>query len=281
MTALAAWIAYDQRAPSSAYIATDSRISWSTPDRRVVGYWDGVRKCFASAQFPDVFAYVGDVVFPSLVIGQFVDALDAGFFGSELTDAEARRVLLGQALGTAIKSYRGPASLAAFQIVQLARIGEGMESTFALHIFRWDGFRLTGATKTSLNRPAVLELGSDDIRAADAPLLDGSGTRDVEATLRDWQASPHAHTSRSVFSALCDAVRTGATPSVGGPVQLVGLYRVGSGRLLGVVDQNGPTVLGQSVGSTVLPGLEFRNEMFERVDASGSLLTGAKAHLRT
>ena len=69
MTTLVSWIAYDQRGPSAAYIATDSRISWGVSD-----VWDGARKCFASREYRDLFGYVGDVLLPSLVLGQFVDS---------------------------------------------------------------------------------------------------------------------------------------------------------------------------------------------------------------
>lgn len=71
LTSLMCWIGVDSRGPASAYIATDSRLSWSRNQT-----WDFGRKTFASASSPDVFGYCGDVVFPSIVLSQFVSALD-------------------------------------------------------------------------------------------------------------------------------------------------------------------------------------------------------------
>jgi hypothetical protein len=140
-----------------------------------------------------------------------------------------------------------------------------MKSNFALHIIDWDGANIHSATQTSLDHPSVLELGAKDVRFANEPFVEGSGVQDVKNELAIWQRSPHAHTSRAVFSALCGAVRNGQNSAVGGPVQLVGMYRIGNGRIFGVVNAGVVTVLGLPVQSICNPGLEYRNELFERV----------------
>lgn len=75
MTAFAAWVGVDQRGPASLYLASDRRISWSGQPFRT---WDSGRKVFACSTHPDVFGYVGDVLFPSLVLGQVATLIDSG-----------------------------------------------------------------------------------------------------------------------------------------------------------------------------------------------------------
>lgn len=66
MTAFLSWVGVDHRGPASLYLASDSRISWTDNEVRS---WDRGRKVFACSRTPDVLGYVGDVLFPSLVLG--------------------------------------------------------------------------------------------------------------------------------------------------------------------------------------------------------------------
>ena len=84
MTSFIAWAGIDSRAVSSVYFASDSRLSVPLLYNPATGkiekrwYWDYGRKLFASNISPDIFAYVGDVLFPSQVLGQMVDLIDVG-----------------------------------------------------------------------------------------------------------------------------------------------------------------------------------------------------------
>ena len=273
MTTLVSWIAYDQRGPSSAYIATDSRISWGP--RNV---WDGARKCFASREYPDVFGYVGDVMLPSLVLGQFVDALDAGFVVGRESGLLERQEALLESFKRSVKDYpRAP--LADFTVVHLGRIGDGMSAEFRARTVRCRDRKLTDKVETSLDCPAVLEFGSQEVREANSPTVDGSGSHSFCEQFACWEKSDHAHTSRAVFSALCTSIDSDAVPTVGGSPQLVGLYRKDGGKVFGVVTGNRGSVLGCSFNGRGQEGtVEFRNHLFERVDACGELLPGAKSH---
>lgn len=73
MTLLVSWVGVDPRGPASAYIATDSRISWSEEN-----VFDYGRKVFALDNHPDIFGYVGDVLFPSIVLTQIAEMADTG-----------------------------------------------------------------------------------------------------------------------------------------------------------------------------------------------------------
>src|SRR5436309_1944374 len=86
MTTLISWIAVDQHAPSALYLASDSRISWGSQRAR----WDAGRKLFLCRKYPEIFGYAGDVVFPSLVIGQVADACDAGLLFTDYDGADQR-----------------------------------------------------------------------------------------------------------------------------------------------------------------------------------------------
>ena len=274
MTTLVSWIAYDQRGPSSAYIATDSRISWG-----VGNVWDGARKCFASREYPDVFGYVGDVLLPSLVLGQFVDALDAGFVVGRDSGLPERQQALFESLSRSVESYPSAGQLQDFSVVHLGRLGEGMDSVFQASTVCCRDRTLKHEEQTSVDCSAVLELGSRGVREADAPTVDGSGKQSFGEQFASWSKSDHAHTSRAVFSSLCTSINSGAAPTVGGSPQLVGLYRIDGGKVFGVVTENGASVLGCSIdGRGRDDSVEFRNHLFARVDACGALLPGAKRH---
>ena len=70
MTSFIAWVGVDSRGPASINFASDSRITWDEFGK--VG-WNNARKTFACNSFPDIFGYVNDVTFPSIVIGQIVE----------------------------------------------------------------------------------------------------------------------------------------------------------------------------------------------------------------
>lgn len=72
MTMLASWIGVDTHGITSAYIASDSRITWGNND-----VFDYCKKVFACKQFPEIFGYCGDVLFPSIILSQIVEMIDA------------------------------------------------------------------------------------------------------------------------------------------------------------------------------------------------------------
>jgi len=280
MTALAAWIGIDSRAPSSAYIATDSRISWVSPGGRTpVGSWDRGRKVFASASYPDIFGFVGDVLFPSLVLGQFITALDLGLLvgeGAPLRERQsALERLVRRSIAAAPLIARDP-----FVILHVGRANVGLASVFETRLLKWDGVKLTTRRPPPPHHSAVLRVGSVTTRGSVQPVLDGSGASEIKIQLAKWRASKHADTSRSVFSAFCDALRTGNVLTVGGPPQLVGLRRIGTGCTLGVVFDGETSVLGIPTPNGPPGSIEYRNEVFERVDSGGMILPGAQRHSR-
>lgn len=275
MTALTAWVSYDSRRPAGAYIATDSRISFTAG-----GSWDEAQKAFASSRYPDVIGYVGDVLFPSLFLARHLAALDAEALipsGSPLIERQAvLRESLTSALLTYPRRFQHP-----FAIVHLGREGHGSAAHYAMQVLSLGSSGLEEKVLTSLDSAGVLELGSATARSLNDPFLGGTGEEDVARALQSWNSGPHAHTSRAVFSAHCDAVRAPTVTSVGGSPQLVGLYRVGHGRNFGVHSDGVASLFGSMHhGAMASPEIEFRNDLFERVDREGALLPGAKRHDR-
>ena len=260
MTSLVSWAGVDSRGPASIYIATDSRISWG-PDST----WDAGRKVFASRSRSEIFGYVGDVLFPSLVLGQVADVVETPLANGPLASARFERItdLLKAAFESLPASQRR-----AFQIAYARRQGEGMEAQFRFFSLSWN--KCVGWKSEEEKVPQV----------SDSIVIWGSGSSAVQLWKERWDKSSQARTSRAVFSSLCDAVGSGKDPLSGGPPQLVGLYRVGSARTIGVFHGGKPFVYGLQAEAADHAGgdLEWRNCLFERCDANGNRLLSAQPH---
>jgi hypothetical protein len=109
----------------------------------------------------------------------------------------------------------------------------------------------------------------------------GSGADVVTRWDDEWRRRL-GRTSRSVFSAFCDALRSKGDPRTGGAPQLVGLYRTGVAHTFGVISDGRRYVCGLAVPeSSAVESLEWRNELFERLDGRTlELLPGAQRQPR-
>jgi hypothetical protein len=108
-------------------MASESRISWSSPRAR----WDAGRKLFFCQQHADLFGYSGDVVFPSLVLGQITEAADSGLLFRSGDDAEHRHEKFLMAINASF-GQRHNAPNADFQILHGSRQGTGSRAQFKL-----------------------------------------------------------------------------------------------------------------------------------------------------
>ena len=261
MTSLVSWVGVDSRGPASIYIATDSRISWGSGST-----WDAGRKVFAGRSRPEVFGYVGDVLFPSLILGQIADAIETPFEIEE-PPAEQRFERVTDLLKSAFQSL--PSSQRrAFQIVYARRFGEGMKADFRFFSLSWDE-----STRWKSEE-------KDPPPRSDSIVIWGSGASSVALWKDRWNNSSQGRTSRAIFSSFCDAVGSAQDPLSGGAPQLVGLYRIGPSRTIGVVHAGKPFVFGLQADPAdhVRSGLEWRNRLFERCDASGNRVASAQPH---
>ena len=248
MTSLMVWIGRDGHpVPSSVYIATDSRISWNNE------CWDRGRKTFAARSSPDIFGYVGDVLFPSLVLSQFTSALDDGVVsGCFLERKSALETLLRVSLDEVPASQRR-----AFSVVHCARDGEGTQAPFFVRTVSYQG---SGGWETG-------DLALPDVSGV--VLLAGSGEEQIAARINQWEKLPKQRTTRGLFQCFVSALQAGHDPKTGGPPQLVGLWRKDGGHSYGVLHQGKRWLSGMPVhvlepASTI----QWRNELFERADGT-------------
>ena len=261
MTSFVAWIGVDSRGPASVYLASDSRISWG---QNLV--WDYARKLFASQRNPELLGYVGDVLFPSLVLGQLTSAIDLG----SLLDGAASPTEKWTRIQSCIKqsfSAFPSSERRTFTVVYATRELEGMNSKFYVRTLSW------GIEESWAEAAIPIPSASGLLHVL------GSGAGSILRWQQRWDSSSQGRTSRAVFSAFCDALQSGEDPLTGGAPQLVGLYRQGPGRALGVVYESKPFLFGLHAdpfrGSA---DLEWRDGLFERCDPTGQVLAEAQRH---
>lgn len=251
MTSLVAWVGADTRGPSSLNLATDSRITWPA-GASTAYHWDHGKKVFASATAPLVVGFVGDVLFPALMLPSIIDRVDRSVFRADGSTAEGLIAALRREWREYPISERRPLS-----IYIAYRIGEGMSASFKLTSLTYQTQTPEGWTREDIPVPPT----------STCLATDGSGRIVVQDALATWQASSAAGTSRAIFSGFVDSVISGMDPRSGGAPQLGCIYRKGSGRLLGIV-HNGQRYFAGShlIGDEALDGVEWRNSLFERTD---------------
>ena len=145
-----------------------------------------------------------------------------------------------------------------------------MSATFHVVYFDWN------VSNGWLEKPVVLPLESGVVEYF------GSGKNSIKYFSDRWKNSDVGRTSRSVFSAFCDSLRSKEDHLSGGAPQLVGLYREGAAQTFGIVYRNERYLLGMPVeNSQGLNNVEWRNELFERCDANTmERIVGAQRHSR-
>jgi hypothetical protein len=260
MTALISWLGADSRGPSSLYIASDSRLSWDKETK-----WDRGRKVFHSEKYPHIWGYCGDVLFPSLALGQIVSAIDGGglFADSEAPDGKNAKVF--ECLQEHFETYPEKCRLD-FSILHCHREEKGMTSVFFAWMISWN--RKTGWTSKQIDAP----------KESGLVISLGSGAKSVDYWNGYMQRSDVSRTSRAVFQAFTLSLKDAKDPGSGGPPQLASLRREGNGQSHGVWWNSIASVNGLTMSQySEKNGIEFFNENFERVDPkTGLLLKGAQ-----
>lgn len=268
MTSLICWVGVDSRGPASVYLASDSRISWKDPTAHRI--WDVGRKLFAPRTSPEVLGYVGQVLFPSQVLSQVIDLIDARLLFPENASPEWKRGAIFSEVRRHFDLYPVDRNQI-FTIVYATRHSLGMRSTFHVATLSWEP--QSQWKEESLETPSVSQI----VKAW------GSGQAAVDRWYDRWLSTRQGgRTSRSVFSAFCDALASGEDSFTGGAPQLVGLYRQGAAQMFGVVFNGARYVFGVPITDPSLAGaLEWRNAVFERCDGlTGLRLVGAQVHTR-
>ncbi len=234
MTALACWATYragEVKAPSSIYIASDSRITWGTPK----SYWDGGRKIFTCRIEPHMFGYSGDVVFPSLALAQIVSAVDNGLLVFNEASAAEKHSFVYESLKKSFQRRHSTPDQD-FSILHAMRTGEDANRTFSVWQItygakkkEWQSVPLTIPTQTGI--VAML----------------GSGKAVAKKHIDQWIKSDVGPRSSAFFSGFCDALFSGEDPHSGGAAQIGALNKGSHAQIIGFIDE----------GTRYLHGLEM------------------------
>ncbi len=234
MTTLICWCALDSRGPSSLYIATDSRFSWSSGIQ-----WDNGRKLSVRTPDPAILAFAGDVTF-----GQ---NLFAGLIQATHSDDQLEERLHKLSGNYPVDSLEGTT------IVFARRIEEGMAAEFIVtaHTYKDRSWRIQNHQLPTENSDIVCAYGS--------------GRAIAHSELRQWvNQDVSGQTSRSVFSAFCDALRSGQDPRTGGAPQLAALYRQGPAKEMGIIWDNQLYFGGLPPPRDMdLTSVQWHNDLFE------------------
>jgi hypothetical protein len=218
--------------------------------------WDLARKLFASRQYPELLGYFGDVLFPSQILGQAIELIDAGLlFAPDAAPATKFKAISSMVRGSfsAYPKEQGRH----FSIVYCTREGAGMDCVFHTVALAWTPG--TGWSEAWIDIPHV----SGIIKAF------ASGERAVQKWNSRWLKTSEGSTSRAVFGAFCDSLFSGDDSFTGGAPQLIGLYRKAAAQTVGVIYRGRRYLYGSPVGDELRienGGVAWRNELFEICD---------------
>lgn len=256
MTTLISWISYSSTGevphlPRAMYVATDSRITWGSASSR----WEAGRKIFTPLREPHIFGYCGDVVFPSLALGQIVSAIDYGIlFPPEASPDDKSEIILKSLKESHKQRHNVPEQ--DFQIVHIFRTHDWPSTAFKAWVISF-----VAATGVWNCKEILLPLTTGIVLAL------GSGAGVANSHASTWAKSDVGGTSRAIFSAFCDAVTSGTDPLTGGIPQISALYTEESPRPLGYVENGSRFLHGlQLMPYGALTNIDWCDRLFQRVD---------------
>lgn len=252
MTLLVSWLGVDSRGPASAYIASDSRISWGN-----LGAFDYGKKVFAFNYYPDILGYCGDVLFPSIILSQIVEMGDSGIlFGPECTSKQRFEIIKERIIQAFFKyPHHLNGVVDDLQIIYISR--DLNNKDFFCHTIEWK--RDAGLNFRNVTLP----------KESNVLFCLGSGAREFKENYKRYQEGPNKATSRNVFHCFCDTLFNIQDRYCGGAPQLVGVYRKpGSGGIkYGIIREKKRYFYGAEVYKlSSYDNIEWRNDLFERYD---------------
>jgi hypothetical protein len=267
MTLLISWIGVDEKKEgksiASLYIASDSRYSWGKQNT-----YDYGTKVFGATNFPDIFGFCGDVLFPFNVLGQLIPQIDSGLIFNDTDDPTIKNKKVFDFIKSSLTTYPINQTSGSFTILHGTRVKKDF------HCFKTHYSSITGLINDEIKLPLV----SKKIYSA------GSGKSEFDDNYLKWESDKHNdyRTSRGVYHCLYDTLTNIKDPGSGGLPQIVGLYREKNSKLFGIIEEDKKYVLGkessESINSTKI---EWRNENFERIDPETlKLIEGAQRQPR-
>lgn len=263
MTMLASWIAVDDHGPSSAYIVSDSRFSWTTTTN-----FDYGRKVFASKKYPELFGYAGDVLFPSIVLSQVIEMIDSEILLTDKMDCDMKHRIIAEKICYSLSKYPSSVLNDTIKILHITR------ETNAVNYPVFKHYLLSySKTKGWKDEEAPMPTQSGLLQVL------GSGAKEFSDNYIKFQKSDNASTSRNVFHCFIKTLERVKDPYCGGAPQLVGLYRkpLSNGINYGILYNRKRYLLGMEIPDKAsFVNVEWRNERFERCDGeTKKIVSGA------
>ena len=206
MTVLIGWIGVDSRVPCSAYLMSDSRISWNDQ----LGAYDYGRKLFAFKNSPDILGYCGDVTFPSMILSQICELEGSGLLCTASESSSQRSQVVLSQIAKQYKAY----PIHKRRYCSIYHISRNLDSSFCAYKYYYD----------SVHDNWITEYLSTPNDRSELIIEDGSGSSEFKRLYLDYQDGDLANTSRNLFQCFCDSLANTKIDSCGGAPQLVGLY---------------------------------------------------------
>lgn len=263
MTLLISWIGADQKKEGkrvgSIYIAADSRYTWDIRNR-----FDSGVKVFGSTKFPEIFGFCGDVTFSSTVLSQLINQIDNSLIISAEDTSIDKNTKIFNYIKNSFANYPKKVLTEGFTIIHATRVNKNF------FLFRTSGKPDSTITNFRIELPTV----SNKI------FSEGSGKTEFDNNFYKWENESHNNhrTSRAVYHCLNDTLAMIKDARTGGTPQIVGLYRIGNSLTFGILHKGVRYINGtESLDHSYLTNIEWRNELFERVDPiSLELIQGAQ-----
>lgn len=262
MSLVVAWISIDKikgrHNASAIYFGADSRISWGIKEKT----YDIGSKLIWSKNYPDLFAFSGYVEFPMMALSNICSQIDSGMMFGVNEDIETKQGKIQEALEYHKKRFRDFRKDESCQILY----GTKCDGTFSITLFN------IGAGEIAIEILPFPQV-SGRVYAM------GSGTLEFENNLSHVIVTNEENTSRGVFHCLWKTIEETKEYTVGGIIQLVGLYRgKEKPQVFGILKDDKLFVTGNEVGEGVdLHHIEWRDVNFQRINPTEKqLLEGAQ-----
>jgi hypothetical protein len=250
MSLVVAWYAIDTHSISSAYIASDSRVSW--PDGSC---YDSCRKTFFSENYPELIAYCGDVLFPSLLVSSVIESIDKGMIFEPNDNATKRYKKFKTFLFNEFHKYPKNKMGDAFELLYVNKeITTILYPNFYSYIISWNKRR--GFKSKTIKTPSK----SGTIHVM------GSGAAEFYDKFDNFKEFNNKGTSRNIYQCFAHLMLGINDPHCGGAPQLVGMYRKPNtnGFSFGIIHNRRRYYNGLNIGNMIINNkLEWRNKFFE------------------
>lgn len=266
MSLVLAWIGHDTHAVASAYIASESRVSWNNGKK-----YDSCKKVFSSKKYPEIIGYCGDVLFPSLLLSSIIELIDTDllFLANDIAIERYRK--FRSKLFNEFYKYPKDISILGdnFEIIYINKeISKFNYPNYYCYNIKWS--RENGFSSNNIQIPKI----SGIIH------IMGEGEKEFKENYKKFQSGGNRNTTRNVFHCLNYTLRNMKTEKCGGPPQLIGLYRkpLSVGISYGIIYKskryyNGLVINKKNYNN----GIDWHNDKFEICDCvTGKIKQGAQ-----